>query len=57
MNQKNILIFTCVIIFILIVFYIGNIRDRFSSDLIYNVKDLSTKGVTWTKRTKRTKRT
>jgi hypothetical protein len=44
MNQKNILIFICVIIFILIVYYIGNIRDSFSSDAIYNVNDLIEKG-------------
>ena len=44
MNQKNIVIFTCVIIFILIVYYIGNIRDSFSSEQMYNVKDLSSKG-------------
>ena len=30
MNQKNIVIFTFVIIFILIVYYMGNIRDSFS---------------------------
>ena len=46
MNQKNIIIFFCVIIVIIIFCYIANIRDSFSSDTsMYNIKDLSSKGV------------
>ena len=46
MDQKNIIVFFCVMIIIVILCYIGNIRDSFSVDTsMYNIKDLSSKGV------------
>jgi microcystin-dependent protein len=46
MNQKNIAVFVCVIIVIVIISHLCNIQDSFSSNNdMYNIKDLSSKGV------------